>query len=97
MSDANLDYRLEQSAIDQQLRRISASKYPFIIYNEQIVGVVAIIKAYAPESNLEMCTASAASSGYFTTTSDPEGAVRWMPLIIQGGEDLFPSLAVLCV
>src|SRR5919108_3590176 len=43
-----------------------------------------------------MFTESAASSGYFTTTSDADGVVRWMPLMIQGGEDLFPSLAVLC-
>jgi adenylate cyclase len=28
--------------------------------------------------------------------SDPDGVVRWMPLIIQSGEDLFPPLAVLC-
>src|ERR671924_204707 len=80
MSAANLDHRIEQSAIDRQLRRISASKYPFIIYKEQAVGHVPYIKAYAPESNLEMFTESAASSGYFTTTSDPDGVVRWMPL-----------------
>jgi adenylate cyclase len=96
MSDANLDYRIEQSEIDQQLRRISASKYPFILYKEQTADLVPFIKAYAPESNLEMFTESAASSGYFTTTSDPDGVVRRMPLMIQGGEDLFPSLGVLC-
>src|SRR5439155_17585580 len=67
-----------------------------IIYKEQQVGVVPFIKAYAPESNLEMFTESAASSGYFTTMSDADGVVRWMPLIIQGGEDIFPPLALLC-
>jgi adenylate cyclase len=73
MRDVNLDYRIEQQVIEQQLRRISASKYPFIIYKDQTVGVVPFIQAYAPESNLEMFTESAASSGYFTTTSDPDG------------------------
>src|SRR5262249_27074350 len=29
--------------------------------------------------------------------SDPDGVVRWMPLMIQGGEDLFPPLALLTV
>ena len=31
MRPADLDYRLEQQAIDQQLRRISASKYPSVL------------------------------------------------------------------
>ena len=67
MSDANLDYHIEQKAIDQQIERISASKYPFIIYKAHQVGVVPFMKAYAPESNLEMFTEVAAASGYFTT------------------------------
>ena len=96
MSEADLGYRLEQSAIDQQLQRISASKYALIMSKAQDMGVVPFLRAYAPESNLEMFTAVAASSGYFSVKSDPDGVVRWMPLMIQGGEDLFPPLAVLC-
>jgi adenylate cyclase len=96
MSEANLDYQIAQSTIDEHLRRISASKYPFILYKVHPVGEVPFIKAYAPESNLDMFTEAAAASGYFTTTSDPDGVVRWMPLMIQGGEDLFPALGVLC-
>jgi adenylate cyclase len=82
MSDANLDYQIEQTAIDEHLRRISTSKYPFILYKEPTMGVVPFIKAYAPESNLDMFIELAASSGYFTTTSDADGVVRWMPLMI---------------
>jgi adenylate cyclase len=96
MSEANLDYRLEQAEIDRQLKRISASKYPFVSYKDPNIDSVPLIKAYAPQANLEMLTESAAASGYFTTTSDPDGVVRWMPLMIQGGEDIFPPLAVLC-
>ena len=43
-----------------------------------------------------MFTTAAASSGYFSLKSDQDGVVRWMPLMIQGGEELFPPLAVLC-
>jgi hypothetical protein len=43
-----------------------------------------------------MFTEAAASSGYFNLGIDQDGVIRWMPLMIQGGEDLFPSLAVLC-
>src|SRR5215831_2063736 len=97
MSEADLGYRLEQSAIDQQLQRISASKYALIMSKASDMGVVPFLKGYAPESNLEIFTEAAISSGYFSVKSDPDGVVRWMPLMIQGGEDLFPPLAVLTV
>jgi adenylate cyclase len=97
MSEAELGYGLEQSAIDQQLQRISASKYALVMSQAPDMGVVPFLKAYAPESNLEMFTTAATSSGYFSVKSDPDGVVRWMPLMIQGGEDLFPPLAVLAV
>ena len=94
MSETELDARLTPSEIDQQLKRINASKYPFIMYEDPNMGFVPFLRAYAPESNLAMLTDAAAASGYFSLQSDRDGTVRWMPLIIQGGEDLFPPLAV---
>ena len=94
MNEADLDYRIKQREIDQQLERISSSKYPFIIYENPEMEFVPFIRAYAPESNLEIFTKSADASGHFTVTSDRDGVVRWMPLIIQGGEDIFPHLTV---
>ena len=94
MSEAELDARLAPPEIDQQLRRIHASKYPFIVYEDPHMGFVPFLRAYAPESNLAILTDAAASSGYFTLQYDRDGTVRWMPLMIQGGEDLFPTLAV---
>jgi adenylate cyclase len=38
----------------------------------------------------------AASSGYFSLQGDRDGVLRWMPLVIQGGGDLFPPLGLLC-
>jgi adenylate cyclase len=96
MDEADLGYPIEQSERDQRLKRISASKYPFVIYKQPELDFVPFFRAYAPESNLAMFTEAAASSGYFTLRSDPDGVVRWMPLVIQSGEDLFPPLAVLC-
>ena len=94
MSEAELGYRLEQSAIDQQLQRISASKYALVMSKAQDMGGVPFLQAYAPASNLELFTAAATSSDYFSVKSGPDRVVRWMPLMIQGGEDLFPPLAV---
>src|SRR5215470_409915 len=48
MNAADLNYRLAQSAIDQQLKRLSASKYPFIISEEPDMGIVPFLRAYAP-------------------------------------------------
>jgi adenylate cyclase len=52
-------------------------------------------RAYAPESNLEILTNSAESSGFFSLKGDRDAVVRWMPLAIQGGEEIFPPLALL--
>ena len=58
MSEADLNYRLEQRDIDRQLQRISVSKYPFITYKAQARNMAPFFRAYAPESNLEILTAS---------------------------------------
>jgi adenylate cyclase len=97
MSEDELDYRIEPNQIDRQIDRISASKYPLVIYKDKNLDIDPFIKAYAPESNLEIFSETAASSGYYSVRSDQDGVVRWMPLIIQCGEDLFPPLSVLCV
>jgi len=97
MSEAELNYRLEQVEIDRQLQRISASKYPFVTSKEQAKNSASFFRAYAPESNLEILTEAAASSGYFSLRRDQDGLIRWMPLMLQGGENLFPPLAILTV
>jgi adenylate cyclase len=96
MSEADLDHRLAQHEIDLQLACISTSKYPVVMYKDPSVNFAPVFQAYAPESNLAMFTEAAASSGFFTLRSEQDGVVRWMPLMIQAGEDLFPPLAVLC-
>lgn len=96
MNKADLNYQIEQSEIDQQLQRLRTSKYPLILYEEPEMDFVPFFRAYAPESNLEIFTESAESSGYFSLKPDQDGVVRWTPLMIQGGEDIFPPLAVLC-
>lgn len=95
MNEADLDYSIEQGEIDKQIESISDSKYPIVLYQEQDTDSIHFVKAYAPESNLRMFTDVAASSGYFTLQSDEDGVLRWMPLAIQYGEDLYPPLAVL--
>ena len=96
MSQAELDYRIDQKEIDKQIERISASKYPFVISDDPRMEFFPFPKAYAPESNLEILTEATSSAGFFTLAADDDGVVRWMPLIIQCGENLYPPLSVSC-
>ena len=97
MSDQTLGHELDQRAIDKQLMQIHAAKYPLVMYREAILNTTPFVKAYAPESNLALFSEAAASAGYFTSVNDLDGTIRWMPMIIQAGEDLYPPLAVMCV
>jgi adenylate cyclase len=95
-SEAGLAYRLEPKEIEQRLRGIASSKYPVVRYKGTVPDQVPFIRrAYAPETNLEMLTSAATSSGYFSIwQSDRDGVLRWMPLVIAAGDELFPPLAV---
>ena len=53
------------------------------LHRSSSAAEVPFLKAYAPQGNLDMFTAVAPSSGYFSVASDPDGVVRWMPLVIQ--------------
>ena len=99
MSEKSLGYRIQPQEIARQLELIDRSKYPLVLYRDPDKNFAPFFRAYAPESNLEALTRAAASSGYFNFTirSDEDGVVRWAPLIIQGGEHLFPPLSILSV
>ncbi len=96
MSPADLHYGLEQQAIDQQLKYISAAKYPSVLYRGHGTAMVPFLRAYALKNNLEMFTAATAFSGYLSLRSDQDDVARRIPLVIQGGEEIFPPLAVWC-
>ena len=96
-SKAVLGYEISPKEIDRRLKQIDPSKYPLIIYEDQKPEDSPFLNAYAPETNLELLTNVADASGYFNTTPDPDGVLRWAPLIIQFGENIFPPLAIQCV
>src|SRR5438477_215658 len=64
MSEATLEYRLEPSEIDRRLKRLAASKYPLIAYQAPDTGALPFIRAYAPESNLDVFSDVAALGTY---------------------------------
>jgi len=96
MSEESVGFRLGAPEIERRLESIASSRYP-LVYRDSQASSAPFIRAYAPQGNLGHFAAAAASSGHFSVVSDPDGVVRWMPLMIQGGEDVFPPLSVLCV
>lgn len=95
MTEAEAGQRLDPASIERQFEGIADSRYPLILYADKAATAVTFPKAYAPQGNLPMFTAAAPSSGYFSVGSDPDGVVRWMPLMIQGRDELFPPLSLL--
>ncbi len=89
------DQRLDQRESARRLRHIAGSKYPRIRHVGGAGHEPQVIRAYAPEINLEIFSEVAASSGFFSLQSDPDGVLRSVPLAIQGGEDFFPPLGLL--
>jgi adenylate cyclase len=95
MRSGSSDYQMTPDEIVLQYESIDTSKYPLVTYRGGVVGEAAIPRAYAPESNLAILTEAAASSGYFSVKQDADGVVRWMPLVIAGGDELFPPLSIM--
>jgi adenylate cyclase len=94
-SEASLGYRIAPEDIARRIARLGDSKYPFIQYETRDTSAAPFIDAYAPEPNLDILNRAAPSSGYFSLRPDPDGMLRWMPLAIRGGDDVFPPLAIL--
>jgi adenylate cyclase len=95
MNAADLNYDIGQAEIDRQLALIGNSKYPLILEESPDTAGLTFITAHAPESNLKLLTDAADASGFFTVTSDRDGVVRRVPLMIKCGQELFPHLTVL--
>jgi PAS domain S-box-containing protein len=97
MQPADLEVVISTQEIDQRLKRIDASKYPIILYGQGAgMDTVPFLRAYTPMVNLDLLSVATTSSGHLMLDLDPDDAMRWMPLIIQGGEELFPPLALWC-
>ncbi|MBW1888555.1 MAG: CHASE2 domain-containing protein, partial [Deltaproteobacteria bacterium] len=97
MSQKELDYQIDQKEIENHLERISTSRYPLVIYEDQEMEIDPFPTAYAPESNIEILTRATESFGYVNTIPDLDGVVRSTPIIIKCGKEIFMPLAVRCM
>lgn len=86
-------YQIDAQEAARRLEAVQASQYPLVL-EEDPERRPELPTAAAPEVNLPVFLETATSSGYFDVREDPDGVVRWMPLMIQSGDALFPPLAV---
>jgi adenylate cyclase len=92
---STLEYQLAREETERRLAQIAGSKYSRVLYTGPEAQQTRFIKGHAPQINLPLLNAVSASSGYFSLQSDRDGVLRWMPLIIQSGDDLYPPLGLL--
>jgi len=97
MDARELNYKIDQERINQELKELSTSRYSIIVHeDDESARFPPFIEAYAPEGNLPMLAEAAGSSGYFNMFPDADGVVRWIPLVIRCGpqRDIFPPLSI---
>ena len=90
----DLGYEIDTSTINKNISQIRSSKYPILLSQEDANTDLFIVKAYAPEINLQVLNQATDSSGYFNMSTDQDGVVRWIPLTMKCGEDIFPPLSI---
>jgi adenylate cyclase len=94
MSQVGLDFRVDERHMKVQLQRIANSKYPLVVYQDKTMLSDPFLSAYAPQGNLEILSEVSKGSGYFNMVPDPDGVVRWMPMIIKCGEEIYSPLSL---
>ena len=100
MSRTILEYKLPEEKIEKQLELIANSRYPIIQYEKQGLSVSSFLDrltAYVPESNLEILSRAAPSSGFFNMEPDADGIIRLAWLMVKCGDDLYSPMAIQCV
>lgn len=73
---------------------VQASTYNMVRWLDKKSQRVPIMGADGVESNLPEITKAAAGGGYFNMVPDPDGTVRWLPMALSYGPDIFAPLTL---
>lgn len=73
---------------------IQASTYNLVRFLDQKPARLPLVGARGAEVNLPEITAAAAGGGFFNMIPDPDGTVRWLPLAVVFGPDIFAPLSL---
>lgn len=94
MSKADLGFSINEKDMNERLKNIAKSKYPITIFEQERMQIDPFIHAYAPQPNIEILSNAAHSMGFFNMLPDPDGVVRWIPLAIKCGPDIFAPISI---
>ena len=92
-----LGYEIDQKEIDSRLKLINNSRYPLLRYEQQDMAgdpFTMEFLPYAPEVNIEVLSRAAESSGYLNMVTDEDGIVRWMPMTLKLGQEVYSPLSI---
>ena len=78
-------------------KAIKASTYNLVRWLDQRSQQLPIMAAQGVEINLPEITEIAAGGGYFNMVPDPDGIVRWLPLAVSYGPDIFAPLTLVAL
>jgi len=93
MRPDELGYQLDEATRNERISQIGKSRYQVQFFRRES-DIEPFFEAYVPESNLPILNEAADSSGYFTIVPDPDGVVRWIPLVIKCGDEIFAPLSI---
>jgi len=91
--------RTEALKIGQVLgpKVIQASTYNMVRWLDRHSKRIPLMGAQGVETNLPEITGAAAGGGYFNMVPDPDGTVRWLPLALSYGPDIFAPLTMVAL
>lgn len=76
---------------------IKSSRYTSVRYIEKGASMPEILDAVGVEENIPLIAEAGGDFGYFNIVPDSDGTVRWVPLAIKYGEDIYPHLSLKAV
>jgi len=74
-------------------KAITSSRYR-MVRAEKGASEAPLIRAYAAQPSLLELSEAAFNTGYFNSYPDSDGVIRWAPLAIKQGDNLYTSLAI---
>ena len=93
MSTEGLEH-LDKKTVKAHIKNARTSRYSMIRYTSDQAQSVPLQEAFMPQSNIPIIARSTRYSGYFNMFPDPDGGVRWVPLVVRCQNNLYAPLAV---
>lgn len=93
MSTEGLEH-LDEKTVKAHIKNARTSRYSMIRYTSDQAQNVPLQEAFMPQSNISIIAKSTRYSGYFNMFPDPDGGVRWVPLVVRCQKNLYAPIAV---